>query len=109
MAKTHNALIIQLEHRFFGKSYPITNGGTIGDMSVDALQLLTPQQALEDLANFIKTFKYKNIEWKNPKWILFGGSYPGTLCAWSRAFYTDISVGGICSSAPLWVKLDFSG
>lgn len=109
MAKQHNALLIQLEHRFFGKSYPIIINGTMGDMSLSTLRVLTAQQALEDLANFIKTFKYKNMELKNPKWILFGGSYPGSLCAWSRSKYPDLTVGGICSSAPIWVKMDFYG
>uniref|UniRef100_A0A914XV56 Uncharacterized protein n=1 Tax=Panagrolaimus superbus TaxID=310955 RepID=A0A914XV56_9BILA len=108
MAKQHNALLIQLEHRFFGKSFPIIKNGSMADMSVPTLrQFLTVQQALEDLANFIRNFKYKNVEWKNPKWILFGGSYSGSLCAWSRAKYPDLTVGGICSSAPIWPKMDF--
>jgi hypothetical protein len=73
------------------------------------LRLLTSQQALEDLANFVQNYKYNNITWTNPKWVVFGGSYPGSLCAWFRgdSKYANLTVGGICSSAPLLPKLDF--
>uniref|UniRef100_A0A914PLY9 Uncharacterized protein n=1 Tax=Panagrolaimus davidi TaxID=227884 RepID=A0A914PLY9_9BILA len=57
LAKKYNALVIQVEHRFFGKSYPYVKNSTMGDMSTSTLRLLTSQQALEDLANFIQNFK----------------------------------------------------
>uniref|UniRef100_A0AC34FIU1 Serine carboxypeptidase S28 family protein n=1 Tax=Panagrolaimus sp. ES5 TaxID=591445 RepID=A0AC34FIU1_9BILA len=106
MAVKYNAKLIQLEHRFFGQSYPIKTSQGLGDMSVGNLKLLTSQQALQDLANFIQTYNQQQ-GWSNPRWVVFGGSYPGSLCAWFRAKYPDLSVGGICSSAPLWTKVDF--
>lgn len=109
MAAKYGALLIQLEHRFFGYSYPKKTKAGLGDMSTEALALLDSRQALEDLANFIKTFNYNNITWTNPRWVVFGGSYPGSLCAWFRAKYPDLSIGGVCSSAPLWPKVDFYG
>jgi hypothetical protein len=111
LAKDNSALVIQLEHRFFGKSYPyVKKSTTMGDMSTSTLRLLTSQQALEDLANFIKNYKFNgNITFTNPRWIVFGGSYPGSLCAWFRADprYSNLTLGGICSSAPLLPKVDF--
>uniref|UniRef100_A0AC34GAF0 Uncharacterized protein n=1 Tax=Panagrolaimus sp. ES5 TaxID=591445 RepID=A0AC34GAF0_9BILA len=106
MVKKYNAKVMQLEHRFFGYSYPIKTADGLADMSTDTLRLLTSQQALEDLANFVKTYNSQQ-KWTNPRWVVFGGSYPGSLCAWFRAQYPDLSVGGICSSAPLWAKVDF--
>uniref|UniRef100_A0AC35FYX5 Uncharacterized protein n=1 Tax=Panagrolaimus sp. PS1159 TaxID=55785 RepID=A0AC35FYX5_9BILA len=110
LAKDNSALVIQLEHRFFGKSYPYVKNSTMGDMSTSTLRLLTSQQALEDLANFIQNYKFNgNITFTNPRWIVFGGSYPGSLCAWFRADprYSNLTLGGICSSAPLLPKVDF--
>ncbi|KAE9549786.1 hypothetical protein FO519_006994, partial [Halicephalobus sp. NKZ332] len=103
----YNALAIQLEHRFFGYSYPKFAQAGFGDMSTDTLKLLTSQQALADLANFIKSYTYNGNSMTNAKWVAVGGSYPGSLCAWFRAQYPDLTVGGICSSAPLWAKVDF--
>uniref|UniRef100_A0AC34G949 Uncharacterized protein n=1 Tax=Panagrolaimus sp. ES5 TaxID=591445 RepID=A0AC34G949_9BILA len=106
MATQYKARLIQLEHRFFGQSYPIKTANGWGDMSTPNLSLLTSQQALEDLANFI--IKYNSQQnWTNPRWVVFGGSYPGSLCAWFRVKYPTLSLGGICSSAPLWPKVDF--
>ena len=109
LAAKYNALVVQLEHRFFGWSYPKKTKAGLGDMSTDALALLTSQQALEDLAKFVREWTYNNAKWTNPKWVVFGGSYPGSLCAWFRAQYPDLTLGGICSSAPLWAKVDFYG
>jgi hypothetical protein len=108
LAAKYNARLIQLEHRFFGLSYPTKALNGFGDMSTPNLRLLTSQQALEDLANFITTYN-KQQGWTNPRLVVFGGSYPGSLCAWFRANpkYSSLSIGGICSSAPLWAKVDF--
>uniref|UniRef100_A0A914PZX8 Uncharacterized protein n=1 Tax=Panagrolaimus davidi TaxID=227884 RepID=A0A914PZX8_9BILA len=107
-AAKYNAKLLQLEHRFFGKSHPFKISNDLADMSLESLKFLTSQQALEDLANFIRVYN-KNANLTNPKWVIFGGSYPGALCAWFRAKYPDLSVGGISSSAALWPKVDFYG
>ena len=109
MVIEYQALAIQLEHRFFGVSYPKFTADGFGDMSTDTLSLLTSKQALADLANFIQNFQYNGTSFPDAKWVAVGGSYPGSLCAWFRAQYPDLTVGGICSSAPLWAKVDFYG
>ena len=45
----------------------------------------------------------------NPRWILFGGSYAGTLAAAMRVRYPDLSIGAIASSAPMQAVTDFYG
>jgi len=47
MAEQHNALLVNVEHRFYGESYPTA------DMSTDNLKYLTSTQALADLARII--------------------------------------------------------
>ncbi|CAD5235190.1 unnamed protein product [Bursaphelenchus xylophilus] len=101
-AKKLNAQIWSLEHRFYGKSHPKPN------QSVENLQYLTSRQALADLANFIRT-KNHELKLKNPKWIVFGGSYPGALALWFRVVYPDLTVGAVGSSAPIDIQMDFYG
>ncbi|GMT03869.1 hypothetical protein PENTCL1PPCAC_26043, partial [Pristionchus entomophagus] len=99
-AKMFGAAVYDLEHRFFGDSRPIN------DMKTSSLRLLTTEQALADLAYFI-TVMNQEKGYKNPKWITFGGSYPGALSAMFRSKYPELTVGAVASSAPINLALDF--
>ncbi|GMR50003.1 hypothetical protein PMAYCL1PPCAC_20198, partial [Pristionchus mayeri] len=99
-AKQFGATVFDLEHRFFGDSRPIN------DMKSSSLQYLTTEQAMADLAYFINVMN-KEHGFLNPKWIPFGGSYPGALCAMFRSKYPELTAGAVCSSAPLVLSLDF--
>ncbi|CAJ0595738.1 unnamed protein product [Cylicocyclus nassatus] len=101
-AKQYGAIMFALEHRFYGESRPTT------DQSVENLRYLSSRQALEDLASFIKAMnKEHNLE--NPRWITFGGSYPGDLSLWARQKYPDLIAGAVGSSAPVDAVVDFWG
>ncbi|CAI2355511.1 unnamed protein product [Caenorhabditis sp. 36 PRJEB53466] len=99
-AQEFGADVFDLEHRFFGVSQPT------GNMNTSSLRLLTTQQALADLAYFIESMNQQH-QFKKPRWITFGGSYPGSLSAWFRQKYPELTVGSVASSAPLNLKLDF--
>lgn len=58
---------------------------TFSDQSVDNLKWLSSRQALEDTAAFIRAMNNAH-GWTNPKWIVFGGSYSGTLVSFSKKF-----------------------
>lgn len=98
-AKTHNALIFMLEHRFYGKSHPTP------DLSVDSLKYLNSEQAIADLAYFImlKMFELNIMT----KWIAFGGSYAGALAVWLREKHPNLVIGAVSSSGPILAKADF--
>ncbi|XP_017470592.1 PREDICTED: putative serine protease K12H4.7 [Rhagoletis zephyria] len=100
-AEQFGALCFQLEHRFYGKSHP-TN-----DLSTKNLAYLTSEQALADLSNFVQSMKQEYNLGANQKWIAFGGSYPGSLAAWSREKYPELIHGAVSSSGPLLAKVDF--
>lgn len=72
------------------------------------MKYLHSEQALNDLAEFINA-KNTELSLNNPKWVVFGGSYPGALALWFKQKYKDLIVGAVGSSAPIEPRLDFYG
>jgi len=77
-------------------------------MSTKNLKYLSSEQALADLAYFIEA-QNKQFGLSGNKWIVFGGSYPGSLAAWFRLKYPHLAFGAVASSAPLLAKINFKG
>nr|AVP50030.1 prolylcarboxypeptidase [Heterorhabditis bacteriophora] len=100
LAQKFGAHVFQLEHRCFGFSRPYP------DLSFPHLSTCTVDQALEDIHTFIQA-KNAYFKYSNPKWIIFGGSYPGSLAALFRMKYPNDTKGAIASSAPMLWTLDF--
>jgi serine protease 16 len=100
LAEQHRALLLALEHRFYGKSYPTE------DMSLRNLAYLSSEQALADLAHF-QSFVADTYGLTDEKWVAFGGSYPGNLAAWLKLKYPALFAGTVASSAPVHAKTDF--
>ncbi|XP_064456069.1 putative serine protease F56F10.1 [Ornithodoros turicata] len=101
LAEKHNALAFELEHRYYGLSWPTP------DMSTDNLAYLNSQQALADAATFRQAMVEKYNLGDNSKWVVFGGSYSGSLAAWFKLKYPHLAVGAVASSAPLHAIIDF--
>ncbi|XP_075998427.1 thymus-specific serine protease [Genypterus blacodes] len=102
MAEEHRALILALEHRFYGDS--VNPDG----LETDNLADLSSQQALADLAAFHQYISQRfHLSHRNT-WISFGGSYAGALSAWFRGKFPHLVYGAVASSAPVRAKLDFS-
>ncbi|XP_076137972.1 thymus-specific serine protease [Alosa pseudoharengus] len=102
MAEEHGALIVALEHRFYGESM------NPGGLDTEDLADLSSQQALADLVTFHHYISERyHLSDKNT-WISFGGSYGGSLSAWLRGKFPHLVYGAVASSAPVEAKLDFS-
>lgn len=82
---------------------------TFSDLSSENLKHLSSEQALADLAQFIVGSKTKFNISSNAKWIVFGGSYAGSLAAWSRMKFPHLIHAAVSSSGPLLAKADFHG
>ncbi|KAL4647410.1 thymus-specific serine protease [Arapaima gigas] len=102
MAEDHGALLVALEHRFYGKS--ISPDG----LQTEKLRFLSSQQALADLVAFHQYISERYSLSHNNTWISFGGSYPGALSAWFHDKFPHLIYGAVASSAPVKAKLDFS-
>ncbi|XP_047662003.1 thymus-specific serine protease [Tachysurus fulvidraco] len=102
MAEKHGALLVALEHRFYGSSV------NADGLELLSLQHLSSQQALADLANFHSFICQKYGLTDKNIWISFGGSYAGALSAWFRGKFPHLVYGAVASSAPVQARLDFS-
>lgn len=85
------ALVVFVEHRYYGKSQPYGSNPSQHD-----LRELTVEQAMADYAWFIQTFRHRQgcLRDKCPV-VTFGGSYGGMLVAWFRQKYPQLTVGGV--------------
>jgi serine protease 16 len=96
-----NATVLTLEHRFFGKSLPQNN------LKYETLkQLLTVEQAIEDLVTF-RNWYQDNILSHPAKWLIIGGSYPGLLAAFARGKYPNLFDAALSSSGVVLASDDF--
>lgn len=101
LAEKHQALMVDVEHRFYGEaraappSQPPRSDGSphpwlgwvssgeshpTDDMADNTLRYLTSQQGLEDLSTFVGWFSESYGDQPgtgSSKWVCFGGSYPG--------------------------------
>ncbi|MEE6523069.1 hypothetical protein FKM82_021797, partial [Ascaphus truei] len=102
LAQTHNALLVSLEHRYYGAS--INPDG----LTLEAIRFLSSQQALADLASFHLFISQKYNLTRQNTWICFGGSYPGSLSAWFRLKFPHLVYAAVASSAPVRAELDFT-
>jgi serine protease 16 len=101
LAASYGALIIALEHRYYGASIPTP------DFSIDNLAYLSSHQAVGDVARFLGEFV--PTQWNVTRVITFGGSYPGALSAWLRLRLPHLVYGSFSTSSPVGLVVDFTG
>ncbi|RDX90540.1 Lysosomal Pro-X carboxypeptidase, partial [Mucuna pruriens] len=98
-AASFNALLVYIEHRYYGKSVPfgtreeaLKNANTIG--------YFNSAQAIADYAAVLIHIKKTLHAPKSPV-IVIGGSYGGMLASWFRLKYPHLTIGALASSAPI--------
>eukprot|EP00047_Mylnosiga_fluctuans_P015676 m.48400 g.48400 ORF g.48400 m.48400 type:complete len:470 (-) comp6031_c0_seq1:42-1451(-) len=97
----YRALLITLEHRYYGVSLPapLTDRETLKTLSVET--------ALKDLVAFIN-FAKTSIVGREAKWVSIGGSYPGALSAWMRIVHPELIAMSWSSSGVVKAIFDFT-
>lgn len=102
-AQASGALLVALEHRYYGESVPFNYV-----LSVENLKYLSSAQALDDLRVFAKYIIEERCSALDIRRIVcVGGSYPGALSAWFRSLYPHVVEAALSSSAPIFAKEDF--
>lgn len=104
LAPKYNALLLALEHRYYGPSNPFGR-----DYSTKSLQYLNSEQALEDIASFHSFVSTKYNVAPTAKWVTWGGSYPGMMAALARLRYPTLITAAVSSSSPLQPVVDMQG
>uniref|UniRef100_A0A2N9IBQ5 Lysosomal Pro-X carboxypeptidase n=1 Tax=Fagus sylvatica TaxID=28930 RepID=A0A2N9IBQ5_FAGSY len=94
------ALLIFIEHRFYGKSIPFGGNKDVAYSNSSTHGYLSSTQALADYATLIIDLK-KNLSATDSPVVVFGGSYGGMLAAWFRLKYPHITIGALASSSPI--------
>ncbi|XP_076272485.1 putative serine protease K12H4.7 [Rhynchophorus ferrugineus] len=100
-AEKHSGLIFCLEHRYYGESQPAS------DLSTENLRYLSSRQALADAENFVSYINANYSLASDTKWIVYGGSYSGSLAVWLKYTYPKVIYGAVSYSGPLEAVLDF--
>ncbi|KAI5666471.1 hypothetical protein M9H77_16324 [Catharanthus roseus] len=99
LAPRFKALIVYIEHRFYGESAPL--GSMEEAMKNQSIRgCFNSAQALADYAHLLLHIKQKLSSPNSPIFAV-GGSYGGMLAAWFRLKYPHIAMGALASSAPL--------
>eukprot|EP00037_Helgoeca_nana_P010846 m.96299 g.96299 ORF g.96299 m.96299 type:complete len:540 (-) comp20459_c1_seq3:129-1748(-) len=102
LAPKLGALVIFLEHRYYGDSLPFPTAAE--SYSNEGLRYLTVEQALADMSDVL-SLKQSLLNCSDDLLscpvVLFGGSYGGMQAAWHRLKYPHLSVGALAASAPV--------
>ncbi|CAL5201055.1 unnamed protein product [Lathyrus oleraceus] len=99
IAASFKALLVYIEHRYYGKSVPFGSKEK-AYKNANRLGYLNSEQALADYAAVLIDLKNSLHAQESPV-IVMGGSYGGMLAAWFRLKYPHVAVGALASSAPL--------
>ncbi|XP_049744801.1 thymus-specific serine protease-like [Elephas maximus indicus] len=67
---------------------------------------LSSRQAVADIAEF-RTVIAQSMNLTENKWVLFGGSYGGSLAVWSRIKHPNLFAAAVTSSAMVQAKVNF--
>ncbi|PIA60660.1 hypothetical protein AQUCO_00300289v1, partial [Aquilegia coerulea] len=94
-----NALIVFIEHRYYGKSIPFGSMDKAFE-NASTLGYFTSAQAMADYAEVILNVK-KTLSAESCPVVVIGGSYAGMLASWFRLKYPHIAIGAFASSAPI--------
>ncbi|GLJ47089.1 hypothetical protein SUGI_0994280 [Cryptomeria japonica] len=98
-APNFKALVVYIEHRYYGTSMPF-GGRDKAYANSSTMGYFTSAQALADYATIIVDLK-KTLTAENCPVVVFGGSYGGMLAAWFRLKYPHLTIGALASSAPI--------
>ncbi|KAF2307685.1 hypothetical protein GH714_030797 [Hevea brasiliensis] len=114
-APRFKALIVFIEHRYYGKSIPFGGNEDVAKSNASTLGYLSSTQALADYATLITHLK-NNLSATDSPVVVFGvvddfemGSLRNqryflgfaVLAAWFRLKYPHVAIGALASSAPI--------
>lgn len=109
LVKRTHALLVYVDHRFYGASIPDRGWETSN------LRFLTTEQAVADSHYFATHAKFQlvhngpdlDLAAPSTHWVFRGESYAGSVAAFARKSYPDDLLGAISSSGPTEAVEDY--
>lgn len=106
LAERYHGVGVILEHRYYGKSFPV------GDLTAESIRFLSTEQALADYAYFASNVQFPGLEHLDltagqAPWIAYGGSYAGAFVSFLRKLYPDVYWGAVSSSGVTQAIVDY--
>uniref|UniRef100_A0A383VGH4 Serine carboxypeptidase S28 n=1 Tax=Tetradesmus obliquus TaxID=3088 RepID=A0A383VGH4_TETOB len=99
-AKRLHALVIQVEHRYYGESMPFELPGNATQLPTEQYKWLTIEQVIEDNSAVVAAVRQQmRVPEKVPA-MAIGGSYAGMLATYHRVLKPHTYAAAIASSAP---------
>ncbi|KAJ2082680.1 hypothetical protein H4R24_001430 [Coemansia sp. RSA 988] len=95
LAQQTHAAVVLIELRFFGKSIPMP-------FNDEMLKYLNVEQMTADIREFLAQASAAGLVPKQAPWVLVGGSFAGSLMAWTK-YQHAVNALVIASSAPMRV------
>ncbi|KAJ8603831.1 hypothetical protein CTAYLR_000265 [Chrysophaeum taylorii] len=95
LAPRAGALMLALEHRFYGSSIPRAS-----------FKYLSTEEAIGDIATFHAMITSAYGLTAASKWVSWGGSYPGMVAGFARLKLPHLIHAAVSSSAPWRAKVD---
>ncbi|XP_075240755.1 dipeptidyl peptidase 2-like isoform X2 [Convolutriloba macropyga] len=102
LAKHYGALVLFIEHRFYGESYPFGNSS----LNFTHLPYLTVDQAVADYMNITYFYKFR-WQMMDAEIVTFGSFYAGGLASYMRFKFPNQVAGALASGAPLKMADNF--
>jgi serine protease 16 len=96
LAQNHSAIVIGLEHRYYGESI-------VYNLTASGLRYLTTEQALADIGSFQSSMQTTF----QGDWFAMGCSYGGVMAAWYRLKYPHQVKAALAASAPVEAIVSF--
>ncbi|KAJ1618645.1 serine carboxypeptidase S28-domain-containing protein [Pavlovales sp. CCMP2436] len=81
LAAVVGALLVAVEHRYFGPSADVR---PLPSFDTESLRYLSSSQAVEDLINVHAAVSLNYSLTHRNRWVTFGGSYPGLVAGYAR-------------------------
>ncbi|XP_053690992.1 thymus-specific serine protease-like [Sabethes cyaneus] len=101
MAREWNGALFAFESRFYGQNW-VTE-----DLSTENLRLLSADQILADLAEFVTYIRRDHVGDETARVLVAGTEVGGSLAAWFRIRYPHLGNAAWASSVPMNAVLNF--
>jgi hypothetical protein len=100
-ARRMHALVVELEHRYYGESMPFAPKEEGGMLETWQYQWLTVQQVIHDSVTVLEAVRSEMGVPREVPVVVIGGSYGGMLATWHRITQPQAFDAAIAASAPI--------